>query len=179
MKVIIIAGFDETGKTTLVNNIIQNIGGQIFKSTKEINSGIDLEAAIKHDWRFMLDFLGQIYNQDNIIFDRSFICQYVYSKVLRLNNINEHYGSLATYDKIFLSYCDMLAEIPHLIIHCHRQNFTNYFDPHVSVNYSTAIQNEYTRFFNTIGNNLNIIECPFENGIDKNVEDVIAKIEEN
>jgi len=169
--IIIFEGFDKSGKTTLANLLKQKYNFLYFKPTRQINSGLNLEQSIKYDWRFLFDFLNQ--NNVNVIIDRSFISQYVYSFILRRENILAEYSLYSEYDSLFIEYCEMLNNLEHLVVYCKRSDYTNATDDKVDININQDIKTMYDYFFDTYAIN-NLITCNFENGIDAN----FLKIEE-
>ena len=165
--IIIVEGFDRSGKTTLCDLICEKTKIKKFKSSFEIFSKIDLEEAIKHDWRFVLDILSQV--EFDIVFDRSFISQYVYSKILRIDNVIHQFKSIGNYDNMFKLYCDKLENIKHLIVYCERQNYIGVIDDKIDVSLNRIAKMEYNVFIAKFCAKLNVIRCNFENGIDNNM----------
>lgn len=169
---IIFEGFEKAGKTTLAKKIKEKYNFLYFKPTKQINSGLNLERSIMYDWRFLLDLIHQ--NDFNLIIDRSFISQYVYSMVLRLNNILKEYNSFDLYNQLFYEYCEKINNIKSLVVYCTRENYQNVVDENVDININKNINEGYNDFFEKFKIN-NIVNCKFEDGIEKNLK----KIEEN
>ena len=125
--ILIFEGGEKTGKSTLAeflkNKLFREYTfGEIdnyykyYRSTHQKDKTIDLEESIKSDWRFFLDIYQQV--NFNIIFDRSFISQYVYSMIFRKNNVLKHFSDIKKYDKkvynIYGSF--ILKEQSHLSI---------------------------------------------------------------
>lgn len=174
-------GFEKSGKTTLAQKMHLDRYSKLYKdfnyfrSSKQINSDVNLEEAIKYDWRFMLDFLSQV--EVNAIFDRSFISQYVYSMILRRENILRHFGDVNPYEKLFLEYCNKLQTIDHLVVYCQRHNYKDEKDEHVDISMVNQIKIMYECFLNHTGKSLNILRCDFEDGIEKNYRKIVRRIQ--
>ena len=171
--ILIFEGFDKSGKTTLAKKISEKYNFSYFKPTKQINSSINLEESIKHDWRILLDLFSQI--NINIIIDRSFISQWVYSIILRKDLIKKQYGNLEEYNKIFENYCNELNKINSLIIFCKRKNYDNENDEHVNVKDNKLFNFVYDDFFKMFKIK-NILKCDFENGIEDNFLKIERKL---
>jgi len=171
-RFILMEGMDNSGKTTL-SEVVQNCGYTLFKSSNEISSGVDLEEAIQHDWRFLLDFIYQ--TCDYIVFDRSFITQWAYSMKLRQDNILRHYHTFDIYNAIFQRYCDQMMHDT-LIIYCKRGDYRGTDDAKVDMNIGNAVQRRFDYFFRTIGQDLSILTCDFEDGIEGNKLKILRKL---
>ena len=165
----IFEGFDRSGKTTLSEMLAQAKNLKRFKSNFEIFSKVDLEEAVKHDWRFLLDVLSQV--SIDLIFDRSFFSQYVYSMVLRRDNVLRHFSSMNEYEDLMKTYCEKLAKMPHLIVHCVRSDYSGVVDDKVDVALHTQINYNFEKIF-SFCDKLHIVICTFEEGIQHNFEKV-------
>lgn len=171
--ILLFEGWEKVGKTTLALRTRDELNFQYFRSNKQINSNIDLEKAIKYDWRFMIDFLSQV--NINICFDRSFISQYVYSNLFRKENILKNY-SLEDYNNIFKQYCDSLSLINYKIIYCYRETYNNEIDDQVDITKVNEANNLYSYFFNIYANTSDILTCHYEDGIQYNIEKIKQEI---
>jgi hypothetical protein len=178
--ILIFCGFDRSGKSTLAKIVQKQYFFEYYRSTHQRDKSIDLESAIAHDWRFFFDIAKQI-NLDSImdiIFDRSFIDQYIYSKIFRKENICRHYNSFFLYEKIFKEYCDILQKMDHRIIFCIRENYKEgEMDEELDLSIYKTVNKEFIYFFDKIGYNLNMIECKFEDGIEYNFKKICKEIE--
>ena len=175
--IIIFEGVDKAGKTTLAKKISKEYNIKYFKSSHEIFSGIDLEESIKYDWLFMLDFLKQ--TDFNVIFDRSFISQFVYSLHYRYKNIEKHYNKLSDYFNVFAKYINILCSIPHIVIYCNRENYVVVKDEKILLNSRVinSLKNEYNSFFeiftfNEFEYKLDLVKCKFEDGVNFNLNKI-------
>lgn len=172
----IFAGFDHSGKTTLATKLKNSkYNFEYYRSTHQQNKTINLEEAIKHDWRFLLDILQQI--NINIIFDRSFICQYVYSLKFRKDSILNQFKNINKYFELFEEYCKILSNINHRIIFCYR-NFYDTFetDNYVDLNLHKEMTASYKDFLKKYSKYLNIINCEFEDGIQFNFNKILENL---
>lgn len=170
---VILEGMDNSGKTTICD-LVNRCGYRPFKSSNEISSGVDLEEAIRHDWRFLIDFIRQM--NTPVVFDRSFITQWAYSMHLRQDNILKHYGSFDNYNEVFRKYCAQM-HIGTLVIFCKRQDYTGTTDDKVDMQIAIDVQERFIQFFNSIGLDLDILECEFEDGIEANKIKILKKLE--
>lgn len=170
--ILLFEGWDKAGKTTLSKKIQNELNFQYFKSTKEINSNVDLEEAIKYDWRFMLDFLSQI--TCDVCFDRSFISQYVYSYLLREENIQKKYTSFNVYENIFKNYVKQFNNIQSKIIYCVREDYANIVDDQVDITLADNANELYRQFFFNF--NIQPIICHYEAGIDFNFNKIVKEL---
>jgi len=175
-KLIIFEGFEAAGKTTLCKLLQQSLNCEYFRSTKQINSGLNLESAIQYDWRFMLDFVSQLKYSQTYIFDRSFISQYVYSYILREERILSIFLTLNDYDQVFKWYCSALQDIDHLVVLCTRENYDGVTDEQVSINMADKMKAKYSEFFSDIGSDLNLLTCKFEDGISVNFNKLVKEL---
>jgi len=175
--IIILEGGEKTGKSTLAEKIQKENYFAYYRSTHQKDKKTNLEEAIKHDWRFFLDIYSQIKYDFDIIFDRSFISQYVYSTLFRKQNILKYYNNLKNYEKIFKNYCNILYKVEHLIIYCTRKIYlTTDTDDYIDLKFSDQIEKKFNFFFKKIGYNLNIIECKFEDDIEDNIKKIQKEI---
>lgn len=170
--ILLFEGWDKAGKTTLSKKVQNELNFQYFKSAKEISSDVDLEEAIKYDWRFMLDFLSQIIC--NVCFDRSFISQYVYSYLLREENIQKKYVSFNIYENIFKNYIKQFNSIQGKIIYCVRNNYVDVIDDQVDITLADNANELYQQFFSNF--NIQPIICQYEDGIDFNFNKIKKEI---
>ena len=170
--ILLFEGWDKAGKTTLSKKVQSELNFQYFKSRKEIHSGVDLEEAIKYDWRFMLDFLSQI--TCDVCFDRSFISQYVYSYLLREENIQKKYLSFANYENIFKNYVNQFNNIQSKVIYCYRKDYENVIDDKVDITLVNKANELYKQFFRNF--NVTPILCCYEDGVDFNFNKIKKEI---
>jgi len=168
----IVAGVDKTGKTTLCDGLANALNIPKFKSTYELFSDINLEEAIQHDWRFFIDVYNNLDNVD-IIFDRSFICQWVYSLTLRADNVFKQYHSIPEYNQIFKEYVKQLDGRVKYIF-CYRDEDWDIEDEIIESSSFKSLQNTYESFFLIF--NITPIRCRFEDGIEYNLNKVIKEI---
>ena len=171
--ILLFEGWEKVGKTTLARSIKTDLNFQYFRSTKQINSNVDLEQAIKYDWRFMIDFLSQV--KTDVCFDRSFISQYVYSNLFRKDNILKNYD-LNEYDIIFKQYCDSLSLIDYKIIYCYREHYNDEIDDQVDITKVNEANKLYLDFFNKFVESSNLICCNYEDGLQYNINKVKQEI---
>lgn len=167
--ILLFEGWEKVGKTTLANKVKDELNFNYFRSSKQINSGINLERAIQYDWRFMIDFLSQI--QIDVCFDRSFISQYVYSNLLRKKNILKNYD-LDQYDNVFKQYCDLLSSFNYKIIYCYREQYDDETDDQVDITKVKKANELYYEFFNRFVNKNNLLTCYYEDGTQSNFEKI-------
>lgn len=173
--IIIFEGPDRCGKTTLAKKVAEHFSIPYFKSSKQGFCEVDLEQGNKHDWRFMLDFLSQ--TNPNVVFDRSFISQYVYSRIFREENVLKNFESLDKYWDLIRSYYYSLINMPHLIVYCRRK-----YTPDIS---DDTIKFDKERFENLSGcfdsfvanyNDNCVRVYDFENGIEHNFNSIISTL---
>lgn len=178
--IVIFEGPDQCGKTTLAEMFMEHRPGyQYFRSTKQMGSNVDLEAAIKYDWRFMLDFLSQVGIGSGVIFDRAFVSQFVYSITYRLDNVAKHYAP-KEYTDLFEDYVNKLSELNHYVVFCYRKSYEGLIDKHnaeVNEEKMKRVSHNFANFFGTTGVKLNVIWVPFENGIEKNLKILLEEIQ--
>lgn len=169
--IIIYEGIDHSGKSTLaqLQSYTQNI--PYYRSIHQKDKITDLEESCKHDWRFFLDISSQ--TNQNIIFDRSFISQYVYSTCFRKENIMKHFDSLNDYEKVFKEYCKQLSQINHIVYHCTRKDFNNEVDDYIDLSNSQNISDVFNEFFNKYKKYVNVHTLKFEDGILNNIKKVM------
>jgi hypothetical protein len=170
--IIIFEGFEKSGKTTLSKLLSNEKKYSYFRATNQINSNINLEQSIKHDWRFFLDFAKQC--EQNVVIDRSFISQWVYSMILRKENILKEFSNYGEYFDIFANYCHDLNKLDSLVVFCKRENYNEEQDEHINVNKSKIFNETYNEFFKMFRIK-NIIECNFEDGIQENLNKILEK----
>jgi len=173
--IILVEGVDKSGKSTLIDLFLQqNHAYKKYRSNHQKDKKIDLEVAIKHDWRFFLDICSQ--TDQNIIFDRSFISQYVYSMIFRKKNILNHFSSIEEYQKIFKEYCIQLSELQYKVFYCFRNDYTNVIDDYLDISYHKKLKEQFTNFFNLFKNELVITTLNFEDGLQINLQKMILEI---
>lgn len=160
----IFEGIDKSGKTTLAELLSKYLDIPIFRSSDQKSKKLDLEKAIQYDWNFYLDIASQT-NQD-IIFDRSYISQYVYSLVYRKHNVYKLY-SIDQYNNIFLEYNRKLQKIDHKLFYCLRKDYNNIYDDFVDLSKVNKLKEVYETFFN-LKESVNKIDLYFENSIETN-----------
>lgn len=178
MKIVLLEGCDKCGKTTIGLALASMENTHYFKSVKQGGSDIDLEISIKYDWRFMIDFLVGINptSSDVFVFDRSFISQWVYSYVFRMDNVNRHYPDVTQYVDMFKSYASKLSTLPHVVFHCYREKFTNFEDSYIKLDNTDIIQRNFKDCFSLLPT-LNVVQCRFEDGIETNISKAKSVIE--
>jgi hypothetical protein len=164
----IFSGVDRTGKTTMADLLSIRSNMPKFKSSSEIFSKIDLEEAIKHDWRFFIDVYKSIPDVD-IIFDRSFVCQWVYSTHLRASNIYQRFHDMHEYDTLFETYIRQLTGHVKFIF-CTRQDWNGEQDEIIESSDFKPLQQKYRFFYERFG--IEPLELKFENGIEYNYNEV-------
>lgn len=167
--IILIEGVDHTGKTTIADYIHNITNFPVYRSIHQKDRTINLEEASKHDWRFYLDIASQ--SEQNIIFDRSFISQYVYSSIFRKENILNQFKDFSMYKKQFIKYCETLQRIQYKVIYCTRKNFMYEVDDYIDMSYANTLQDEFSNFFKII-NFQNFIEIKYEDGIEYNYNQI-------
>ena len=97
-KIIFVEGVDQAGKTTKVRQIINADPNQFvyFRSNYQKDSRfagelVNLEESMKHDWRILFDFINQTSDPNKIlIVDRGFLSSYVYSLILRHEDLEPY-----------------------------------------------------------------------------------------
>jgi tRNA uridine 5-carbamoylmethylation protein Kti12 len=168
---ICLTGFDKSGKTTQANKLIKEFPNlQYYRSTHQKDKKTNLEEAIKHDWRFFLDIAQQV--DFNLLFDRCFIDQFVYSQIYRLDNIFNHFNSINEYQNLFENYCKILANIEHLIIYFYKENQNIIEDDFIDVTKVYTVLKKFDEFFNLFEKYLNVIFLKFEDGIEYNFKKI-------
>jgi len=174
--IICFEGLDKSGKTTLATTIAKELGLNYFRSTKQIDSNINLEEAIRHDWRFLIDYISQV--PQGVVFDRTFISQWVYSYAFRQDSILKNYASFDDYDKVFIHYLNRLelTGTPIYYFHCNRQNYVGVTDDKLDnlEQHSEKIKNLYYTFYEKFW--LYPVYLDFECGIDNNLATINNEI---
>lgn len=172
--ILLFEGAEHVGKSSLAKKCV-NYGFTYYRSTHQKDRKTDLELAISHDWRFFLDIYLQ--SNFNIIFDRSFISQYVYSILFRKDNVLKYFNTIEKYENLFREYCDLLSKSQHLIIYCTRKNYEEKDeDDYIDLKYSDQIKEKFNFFFEKIGYYLDITECKFEDGIEYNLNKIYKRL---
>jgi len=177
--IIIFEGIDKTGKTTLVERTMSNLVDQgfefrYFRSKFQGGKPVNLEEAIKHDWRFMLDFLTQ--TCFDVVFDRSFISQYAYSMALRPQSVLAQFGSSDAYKELMMNYFEMLKANLFMIVLCTRGDFTGASDNFLK--FDIDVVNKLNYYFYDILSlaKVNFVTCVFEDGIVHNEQKIIESL---
>jgi len=120
-KLVIIEGLDKSGKSTLAKELAKKFKMDYFKSSYDPAHHFDTEESARYDWNFLLDVLSK--TKVDIVFDRSFITQYVYSTYFRGSNILKHYSSFEEYHAIFKEYINKFLALGGIIVYLKRQDF--------------------------------------------------------
>ena len=162
----IFEGIDKSGKTTLAELLSSYLNIPIFRSSDQKSKQIDLEKAIQYDWNFYLDIASQ--SHQNIIFDRSYISQYVYSLAYRKSNVDQLY-SMDEYTNIFLKYNKRLQKIDYKLFYCLRKDYNNIYDDFIDLSKANELKELYYTFFN-LKDTVNKIDLLFENNVKNNFE---------
>ena len=165
--IIIMEGFDDSGKTTMARYISQEYEIPIFRSSDQTDLLINKEEAFKHDWRMLLDLFFQV--KVDVIFDRSFITQYVYSINLRKQSVKKEFSPnyMKRYNALFCHYCQKLAKINHYIFLCNREDYSNVNNEY-NKKHRLYIKSSFISFHTEYDDVLNIEMINFENGFSKN-----------
>lgn len=177
-SIIIFEGCDSSGKTTLLNHFNNRLDSKCmtYKATKSIYDlkKFNFELSIQYDWKCLFDFMSQMSSPDVILFDRSFISQWVYSNTFRRKSIIENYDLPRTYDEIFIDYCRILNSFNYIIVYCEREDYSSVTDDESDMTKSSDIKHFYHEFFNKIANvgglsKSSILSLKFEDGIQHNI----------
>jgi hypothetical protein len=166
--IINIFGVDKSGKSTQAEFIKNEMHYSYFKSKRQMGSGISLEAAIKYDWYFMLSFLESLNDIPNVIFDRNFVCQYVYSLVYRPELVLKEFGSFVDYTNLILEYSRRLSMLPHLMVYCHRLDYNGITDEVADMSKASELKKYYSNYWHLCTEadiKFNAITLNFEDGV--------------
>ncbi len=176
---IIFEGGENSGKTTLINSLMEDFridsdasrfGGHAslpdkfyramrctrksFKnfdpSKSHYDFNWDLTESALYDWRFWLESMENSIRDNVFIWDRSFITQKVYQKAIGPDSITPNHIS------ILHSYEKHLADLEHMVFYCERDaKFKDDYGMIDEGNHKVILA-EYDKWAKTNAHNLNI-----------------------
>ena len=139
-EIIIFTGPDGSGKTTIAKKLSPIIKVPYFKNTVEkeyfkhqadINLFVN---ALNYEGRFLASFLLQ--TAYSIILDRSYPCEYAYSRVFNRENN----------DAAIFMLDDIFNDLGASIIYCFKDEYSNYDDKLVDLSKIEDIKKYYEEF---------------------------------
>jgi hypothetical protein len=165
--VLIFVGVDNSGKTIISKELSKKLNIPVFQNPKSkeyfilnYTSRINI---LKSEGDLLYNFLKQ--TKYNIILDRGYPCEWVYSKIFKRKT-----------DYLYLINLDLLfSTLNTFIIYCYKEEYINFKDDIIDYKYLDNLNNEYKIFLNTITKCKKI----FLNTTDQNLEKQIKYIEEN
>lgn len=140
-SVIVICGPDMTGKSQITAELSRRTGIPSFKASTEHDTFLSKQELfalqLRHADTRMVDFLKQ--TGHSVIFDRSFPCEFVYSRVLNRQT-----------DCVALAKVDIaMAALGARVIVCHRSSYDGIvddLDPSITGDKLRALDTEYKNF---------------------------------
>jgi len=167
-EIIIFAGADKSGKTTLAKMLAEKLNIDYYKKNKQcglFHDNIASYHSLMYDNDILLDIIKQ--KKTGIILDRSFICEYSYSKTY---NRHTNFIKIKELDEQFY-------KLNAKIIFCYNSNYKfNFTDECVNVNDVDSINNHYLYYLQYETNMKNFILDISKNSIEENLIQIIKFI---